>query len=74
MSDLNEKYPGYEELTSYLSRDKNSFWGFLYSHRDALVVIAATSSTTPRWRDLDNAWATNFIEEARKFGKDLNDK
>ncbi|CAG8656057.1 6323_t:CDS:1, partial [Diversispora eburnea] len=68
-----QNYPGYEALTTYLTRSRDkSFWGFLHRCRDALVVIVTTSSTTPRWQDLDNFWAGKFIEETRKFGEDIS--
>ncbi|CAG8638170.1 2132_t:CDS:2, partial [Diversispora eburnea] len=53
MSDHNEKYPGYEKLTSYLSRYENkSFWGFLLCCRDTIVNITSATAagmtlTTP---------------------------
>ncbi|CAG8690913.1 18219_t:CDS:2, partial [Acaulospora morrowiae] len=58
-----QKYPGYEELSSYLTQSKNkSFWGFLLRCRDAII---ATTLADSRWKDLDDKWATNFITEAR---------
>ncbi|CAG8652176.1 69_t:CDS:1, partial [Diversispora eburnea] len=59
-----QKYPGYEALTSYLKRDKKSFWGFLRHCRDALV---ATKPVTSRWHDLDTSWCRRFLEEAEKL-------
>ncbi|CAG8465645.1 14585_t:CDS:2 [Cetraspora pellucida] len=67
-----QNYPGYEELTSYLTRSRDkSFWGFLHRCRDTIVT---TASATSRRQDLDDNWATNFIREARKRGEDLNNK
>ncbi|CAG8594371.1 16518_t:CDS:2 [Cetraspora pellucida] len=64
-------YPGYEELTSYLTRHKKSFWGFLLCHRD---VIVATTPVTSRWPDLDKTWCDRFLAETRKLGEDLKEK
>ncbi|CAG8640386.1 765_t:CDS:2, partial [Acaulospora morrowiae] len=67
-----QKYPGYEELSSYLTQSKNkSFWSFLLRYRDAIV---ATTLADSRWRNLDNSWATNFIEEARKLERERRAK
>ncbi|CAG8636180.1 21352_t:CDS:2 [Cetraspora pellucida] len=70
MSDLNEKYPGYEELTSYLTRHNKSFWGFLLRCRDAIVTSATAIS---RRQDLEGTWVGNFLLEARKLGEDLEE-
>ncbi|CAG8519976.1 3422_t:CDS:2 [Diversispora eburnea] len=60
-----QKYPGYEELTSYLTRSRDkSFWSFLLYCRDAIV---ATTSPTSRWYDLDNFWYKCFLVEAKEL-------
>ncbi|CAG8548399.1 13054_t:CDS:2, partial [Dentiscutata heterogama] len=59
-----QKYPGYEKLTSYLKRDKKSFWGFLHRCRDTIVT---TASATSRWHDLDTSWCDRFLAEAKEL-------
>lgn len=53
-------------LISYLRhrRTKSSYHGFLKLHRDA--VIASLSSDLS-WNELNTAWASNFIREAKKI-------
>ncbi|CAG8718589.1 11365_t:CDS:1, partial [Racocetra persica] len=65
-----QKYPGYEEITSYLTRHKKSFWGFLLCHRDTIVNITSPIS---RRQDPEGDWVRNFLLEARKLGKDLEE-
>ncbi|CAG8629287.1 5568_t:CDS:2, partial [Diversispora eburnea] len=67
-----QKYPGYDELTSYLMRSRGkSFYYFLRHYRDA--IVSATSATF-LWRDLDKTWCDRFLAEARKLGEDLKEK
>ncbi|CAG8473150.1 3692_t:CDS:2 [Diversispora eburnea] len=66
-----EKYPGYEELISYLTRSRDkSFWSFLLRCRDTILV---TTSATSRKQDLEGTWISNFLLEARKLGEDLEE-
>ncbi|CAG8773750.1 23950_t:CDS:2, partial [Dentiscutata erythropus] len=66
-----QKYPGYEELTSYLTRSRDkSFWGFLHRCRDTIVT---TTSATSRRQDLEATWVSNFLLETRKLGEDLEE-
>jgi hypothetical protein len=60
-----QKYPGYEELTSYLTQSKDkSFWSFLLRCRDTIV---ATTPTTSRRKNLDNTWIQYFLTEAKEL-------
>ncbi|GBC01606.1 hypothetical protein RclHR1_04260006 [Rhizophagus clarus] len=65
-----KNYPGKNVLISYLKErgNKSSYHGFLNVHHDAIVA----SKFSNDWKDLDNAWATHFLEEAEKIG--LNQK
>ncbi|CAG8730348.1 2414_t:CDS:2, partial [Dentiscutata heterogama] len=66
-----QKYSGYEELTSYLTRSRDkSFWGFLHRCRDTIVT---TASATSRRQVLESTWVSNFLLEARKLGEDLEE-
>ncbi|CAG8743645.1 20270_t:CDS:2, partial [Racocetra persica] len=59
-----QKYPGYEELTSYLTRSRDkSFWGFLHRCRDTIVT---TTSATSLGRDLDKSWCDHFLAEVKE--------
>ncbi|CAG8664140.1 7567_t:CDS:1, partial [Diversispora eburnea] len=70
-TERNEKYPGYKELISYLNQSgKKSFYYFLRHYRD---VIVANTSATSREQDLEGTWVGNFLLEARKLGKDLEE-
>ncbi|CAG8664063.1 7374_t:CDS:1, partial [Diversispora eburnea] len=61
---------GYEELSSYLKQSgTKSLNYFLHHYRDAIVT---TTQADSRWRDLDDSWASNFINVARRLGKDLS--
>ncbi|CAG8515923.1 14008_t:CDS:2 [Acaulospora morrowiae] len=67
-----QKYPGYKELTSYLTRHKNrSLWSFLILYRDAIVATTPEDSCE---KDLDNLWAGRFTQEITKFDTTLGNK
>jgi hypothetical protein len=60
----NEKYSGYEELTSYLKQTINkSFWGFLCCCRDA--IVDATLNTP--CQDPAMFWCDHFLAEAKEL-------
>ncbi|UZO06775.1 uncharacterized protein OCT59_027084 [Rhizophagus irregularis] len=60
-----KNYPGQNVLISYLKErgNKSSYHGFLDLHHDIIV----TSTFSENWKDLDNSWATHFMEEAEKL-------
>ncbi|CAB4496244.1 hypothetical protein RhiirA1_468544 [Rhizophagus irregularis] len=58
-------YPGQDTLISYLKKQSNkSYRGFLKLHHD-IIMNSLTSDL--KWYNLDNAWASNYIREAKKI-------
>ncbi|GBB95880.1 hypothetical protein RclHR1_26380002 [Rhizophagus clarus] len=68
-----ENYLCQNALASYLSerKDKSSYRGFLVQYRD---VVISSSPSSNNWKDLDNAWATHFLEEADRLDLDQYEK
>ncbi|CAB4492797.1 unnamed protein product [Rhizophagus irregularis] len=63
-----EQYPGYETITSYLKERENcqenwTYYGLLLLHRDAIIA----SSSSNKWKKLNNFWMNSFLKEARKL-------
>ncbi|CAB5386358.1 unnamed protein product [Rhizophagus irregularis] len=63
-----EQYPGYETITSYLKERENcqenwTYYGLLLLHRDAIIA----SSSSNKWKKLNNFWMNSFLREARKL-------
>uniref|UniRef100_U9TX99 Crinkler effector protein N-terminal domain-containing protein n=1 Tax=Rhizophagus irregularis (strain DAOM 181602 / DAOM 197198 / MUCL 43194) TaxID=747089 RepID=U9TX99_RHIID len=63
-----EQYPGYKTITSYLKERENcqenwSYHGFLLFHHDDIIA----SSSSNKWKKLNNFWMNSFLKEARKL-------
>ncbi|CAB4485352.1 unnamed protein product [Rhizophagus irregularis] len=65
---ISKNYPGQNELISYLKErgSKSSYRGFLDLYHNIIV----TSTFSNNWKNLDNAWATHFLEESEKLNFD----
>ncbi|GES79262.1 hypothetical protein GLOIN_2v1470557 [Rhizophagus clarus] len=68
-----EKYPGQNVLISHIRKrkDKSSYHGFLNLHSD---IVSATPISDWDHVNIDNLWAGQFLNEAKKLHVNLDEK
>ncbi|RHZ66316.1 hypothetical protein Glove_308g39 [Diversispora epigaea] len=60
---IHEPYAGYDALVTYLrSQTNKSYKGFLDLNRNVIIGLLPSN---PIWIDLDNAWSSRFLDEAK---------